>query len=407
MKAILGFTALSMLTALISCGQTPDSPTPQTQEPNITPQVVGGVESKPHSHPYATLVGVPVTDKDTGKKRLAWCGGVLISKEWVMTVAHCVKRWEANEFVVRVGVHDRNAEPPQGEQLSVSKRIFHPKIDPSAPWNTGHDIGLLKLSKPVSDPNAKPIDLPSDRIESILNQHKARAIVTGWGITIYDMNAPGSPVLREANVPISPNATCRHPIDNEPLHKPANTICSFPENDKSSCRGDSGSPIVQSYQGKTYVLGMPSFGHFCDGYNVSTRINSYLSWIKQHTGIDGEQQDKANKPIFIGSHYNSGYSLQKSTTQSFSERKQAKTLPANTKTILIRATNLGPNADKAIFRMIVSTENNKKACAVTIRGDSKTFCRINANEAKSIKIKYTRYSKTHNTIATSYLSETK
>lgn len=408
MKKIFSLVVLSATSALLACGQTPDSSTPQTQAPNITPQIANGVESKPHSRPYATLVGVPIINK--GHIERFWCGGVLISKEWVMTAGECVKRWKAEDFVIRVGVHDRKAEPHQGEQLSVLKRILHPKAG-KTPWKTGYNIGLLKLSKPVSDPNAIPVNLPSDRIDSILTQHNARAIIMGWGSTVDDTSKSSSPVLREANIPISPTDACLHPTEENSSRKPANSICQLPEDGKAPCREDGGGPLVQTHQGKTYVLGMPSHGYKCDsgkGYSVSIRVNSHLNWIKSHTGIDAEKQDKDNKPIFIGHHHNLAHSSQDTINLSFSERKQAKTMPENAKTIIIRTANLGSDADKAIFDMTVSTKQNKNICEVTVRGDSKTFCRVKASEADSLQVQYKRHPDTpkYNTLITSYLVET-
>lgn len=404
MKKILRFTAFSLVTALISCGQTPDTDSSTPQTPNFTPQIVGGVESKPHSHPYSTMLKLPITDNN-GDKKFLLCGGVLISKEWVMTAAHCAEKWKPEEFIVRVGVHNHLTDPPEGEKLSVIKRIIHPKVNTKAIWKTGYDIALLKLNKPVSDPNAKPIDLPSDRIDSILNQHNARAIVMGWGFTV-DGGKSSSPVLRETNLPISPSATCRHPIDKDPLYKPANTICGLPEDGKSSCRGDSGSPIIQTYQGKKYVLGMPSYGYACgDGYSGFTRVNAHTAWIKKHTGIDAEAQDTKYKPLFIGSHR---YMSSKSAIVSyFSKRKRDKVLPKKTKTILIRTANMGKDANKLVFRMIVSNKQNKRICDVVVRGDTKTFCRVNIKDTDGLKIIHQSRNKASSYLTFSYFAETK
>ncbi len=55
---------------------------------------------------------------------------------------------------------------------------------------------------------------------------------------------------------------------------------------KDSCNGDSGGPLAAPYNGKFYVLGAVSYGPLeCRGYGVYTRVNGFINWIAQNTGI--------------------------------------------------------------------------------------------------------------------------
>ncbi|CAO2591048.1 Mast cell protease 4 [Lemmus lemmus] len=49
-------------------------------------EIIGGVESRPHSRPYMAQLKI-LTDKG-----FTACGGFLISEEFVMTAAHCKGR---------------------------------------------------------------------------------------------------------------------------------------------------------------------------------------------------------------------------------------------------------------------------------------------------------------------------
>ena len=53
----------------------------------VSEEIIGGVESKPHSHPYMAHLEILTDGGFT-----ATCGGFLISEEFVMTAAHCKGR---------------------------------------------------------------------------------------------------------------------------------------------------------------------------------------------------------------------------------------------------------------------------------------------------------------------------
>lgn len=282
--------AFALAATLLTACSTTQSPQPQQSQTapelqqlngdDFLTYIVGGTESKPHSRPYVVMV------KRLADKGFYMCGGSIINKEWILTAAHCVDKAKLSDLRVRVGVHDRKVKPKQGEEHKVVKSIVHPK------WgkpSKGHDIAVLKLSTPIKDPNAAAISLPSNRIENILDQHKARAIVSGWGK--QSGRGKSSAVLREVDIPISPTDKCGV------LGRPADiSICGLPEEGKDSCNGDSGGPLAQAYQGKMYVLGIVSYGlPSCKGNGVYTKVHSFNRWIKQHTGIDPESGDPIGK----------------------------------------------------------------------------------------------------------------
>merc|ERR1711936_757637 len=71
--------------------------------PGNKDRIVGGEEATPHSYPWMAALFVDDT----------WfCGGTLISDEWVLTAAHCAK--DATEMKVMLGAHNVREDSEEG-----------------------------------------------------------------------------------------------------------------------------------------------------------------------------------------------------------------------------------------------------------------------------------------------------
>jgi len=203
------------------------------------------------------------------------CGASILSRNLIVTAAHCAEIGDASVFSVVAGERDRDVDEGTEQERDVSRVLMHGDYDD---WIISNDIALMWLSEPLDlNENVQPIALPAPG-------HAATGdtVVSGWGTTTENGNA--ATILQKVTVPIISDAECRAAYGGEEVLD--SMICAgLPQGGKDSCQGDSGGPLTATDLGTRYLAGIVSWGYGCarPGYpGVYTEVSHFVNWINEN-----------------------------------------------------------------------------------------------------------------------------
>jgi secreted trypsin-like serine protease len=195
-------------------------------------RIIGGTVAVPHSVPFQ----VGITSAPTG--RTPYCGGSLISPNYVLTAAHCTVNQIASTFWIIVGDHNFQVTGDGEQYYLVSKKLEHPSYN--SPKSEAFDYSLLKLSTPVPLPSATAglVCIPSDTTQTFAG---VSLKISGWGYT--KAGGTQSPELMVATITGLSNTVCQSKYPQETIG--SYQLCATFTN-TDTCQGDSGGIFLNS-----------------------------------------------------------------------------------------------------------------------------------------------------------------
>jgi len=244
-----------------------------------TSRIVGGVESEVNEWPWQVAM---VWKGSSG----AFCGGMVISDQWVLTASHCVDGTAASSIQVLLGEHDYyDNNESNMVRAGISKIIMHEDYNSQT---TDYDFALLKLKTKIdwtATPHIRPVCLPSADAGDFTGD---TAYVTGWGTLASGGST--SNVLREVDVEVISNSQCKNAYGSSISARMLCAITAGGQGGKDACQGDSGGPLVSSgtgdgvTAGQNYdLVGVVSWGAGCadkDYPGVYARVTDQVAWIQ-------------------------------------------------------------------------------------------------------------------------------
>ncbi|KAG7200506.1 hypothetical protein KM043_001070 [Ampulex compressa] len=230
-------------------------------------QIVGGREAAIEEAPHQVLLEV---------SGFAFCGGSIISKDWVVTAGHCTV-YPAAWVTVRAGTA---AKSQGGSVHKVGQVVRHEEFYTNSYGIPVNDVALLKVKTPFTfDKTRAPVKMFE---QDEVSQAGVKATITGWGAAYQGGDT--TPVLKIVDIPIVAKGACSEAYSSYGGIPKGQICAAYPEGGADACQGDSGGPLTIGGR----LAGIVSWGYGCakPGFpGVHTEVAANRDWIKSKVGF--------------------------------------------------------------------------------------------------------------------------
>ncbi|KAJ2857647.1 hypothetical protein GGI22_003462 [Coemansia erecta] len=262
----------------------------------VAKRIVNGFYMPNMFAPYAVYVQARF-----GASGLAFCGGTIISPDYVVTAGHCVisegQYLPAANITISYGSQDATKQT-KAKTISVTG---HPKFLNNGKMDLAYDLALIKISTIEFSTSTDRVAIYPGIIDPGQN-----LMAMGWGITQANSL---SEILQGVVVTTGDVATCKA-SNSEFQSQNGPQICTLTKLTPggSTCVGDSGTSVVITLDGAQYLAGSVSFsvipnGGTCssnDGIRYFVHTHYYIEFIAATTGLTQDYLTSAAASTAMG-----------------------------------------------------------------------------------------------------------